>query len=374
MFFCGAAIALSFTYAVIFGDSETGLVSDSDGTTSLVTRGGTSEFSLRSDGLKMKASWKGDVSLDDTGNAIASVEDSLELRIEDEISEQEAHLEEAGRKISIRYWLDGVEQPQGDETRAAVDALTLRFFRASDIAVNERVKKLLKHGEAPAVLEEIDQLTTDHATARYIEVLTKRAKLSGDEIMALAQTASRIEKDSSLGQALNAIVENQKINDVAAAAIIEAASALESDYDKRRLTTALAGRLPKDSVSLLITMIETIESDYDLRLIAESLAENKSLSADDMTTLLTITTEEIDSDHDMRLILEKAASHLHEASVADAWIAALANIDSDYDKRKALEAGSKYAKDNAGLKAKLRSAAEDIDGDHDREEALAALQ
>lgn len=374
MFFTGAAIALSFTYAVIFGDSDTGLTVDSEGATSLVTRGGTSEFSLRNNDLRMKASWKGDINLDETGNHIESVDDTLEIRIEDENGEEEAQFESKGRKLFVRYWRDGVEQPQSDETNEAVDALTLRFFRASDIAVNERVKKLLKQGGAPSVLEEINELTSDHAIARYTEVLTKKEKLNSDEIMILARIAGRIDKDSSLGRSLTAIVEHQDINDAAANAIIEAASTLESDYDKRRLTTALSDRLPAASAPVLIGIITTIDSDYDLRLVIESLLENNALSSDDVTVLLVTASETIDGDHDLRLVLEKAAPRLDDEAVSNAWITALAEIDSDYDQRKALEAAAQQTKGDAVLIGKLRSAAENIEGDHDREEALSALQ
>ena len=249
----------------------------------------------------------------------------------------------------------------------------MRFLRASGLEAAERVDMLIEADGADAVFDEIERLESDYAVRRYIAALAQRETLSPAQIERLVQAAGGLKGDHDRAQALQALARNQKVGAEALGDMFTLAAEIESDYEKRRVLTALAEKgVPAETVDLALGVLASLDSDHDLRLAAESLLNHAALNETDTALLLTTAGEAIDSDHDLRLVLEKAAPRVGHPAVAEAWIAAFREIDSDYDRRVALMAAAAHA--DAALKSNLRAAAEDIDSDYDRERALAALQ
>ncbi len=377
MFLAGAAIAAAITFAVIFGDSDTDFDFDVEDGTSIrhTVRGDSSEFSLREGDLAIKADWRGALKLDKTGDGVAFVEDYLEIELEKDGVRERLRLEKDGRGVETTYWRDGDELAAGEETDARVKDLVTRFLRASAFEADMRVATILEAGGVDAVFDEIDRLTSDYAIRRYTAALSKSDTLSVEQVDALIEKLARLEGDHDIAQALAAVAENQEVDDAAMLTLLAVAGNIDSDYEKRRVLTAIAARpLSGDAAAEMIALLSTIDSDHDLRISVEALLSRADIDADHTARLIEAAAREIDSDHDLRLVLTQAAARLGDAAVAEAWLAAFDDVNSDYDKRVALEAAGDAAKDNEALKAQLRSAAESIDSDYDRERALEALK
>ncbi len=375
LFLVGAAMAAAITFAVIFGDNDTEFDVDDGVSIRHTVRGDSSEFSLREEDLAIKADWRGKLKLDKSGDAIAFVEDYLAIELEEDGARESLRLEKDGRSVEATYWRDGNEQEPGEETDARVNDLVMRFLRASAFEADMRVETILEAGGADAVLDEIDRLTSDYAVRRYSAALSKSGSLSVEQVDALIEKLMRLKGDHDIAQALSAIAEHQQIGDEATLTLLSVAGEIDSDYEKRRVVNALATRpLAGDAASEIIALLSTIDSDHDVRVSIEALLSHAEFTADHAARLIETAAQAIDSDHDLRLVLTKAAPRLKDAVVTDAWLAAFSEVDSDYDKRVALEAAAQVAADDETLKSRLRNAAQLIDSDYDRERALAALK
>jgi len=375
LFLAGAAVAAAITYAVMV-DGDSSAPDDEDGASVRHTiRGDSSEFALREDGLVIKANWRGKLKLAKSGDAIAYVEDFLALEIEEDGLRESLRLEKDGRSVSAAYWRDGNEQEPGAETDAHVDALIMRFLRASGFEAEMRVDKILEAGGVEAVLLEIDALSSDYAIRKYVAALSKRESLNADQTARLIDKLMRLKGDHDIARALFSIAESQDISDETMIALLTVAEEIDSDYEKRRVLTAIAARpFSAGAADQTLALLSTIKSDHDIRVSTEALLTQKEFHEAHGARLIKTAAAGIESDHDLRLILTQTTARLDDPAIADVWFEAIEAIDSDYDKRIAIEAAAGVAGENEALKARLRSAAQTISSEHDRERALKALK
>ena len=375
LFLCGAAVAAAITFAVVTSDGDVEFEGEDATSVRHTVRGDSSEFSLREDGLTLKADWRGKLKLDKTGDDIAYVEDYLVIEIEEGDNRESLRLEKDGRGLEATYWRDGNEQEPGDETDAHVHDLILRFLRASGFEAEMRVKKIIEERGVDAALAEIDALSSDYAVRQYVAALSESESLSEENVERLIDKLLRVKGDHDIARALLSIAEHQEFTEATTAALISVSENIDSDYEKRRVLTALADRPLSDAVSeKTITLLSSIDSDHDFRVSMEALLAREDASEDQIARLLDAAAEKLENDHDLRLILTKSATHLADETVANAWLLAFDEISSDYDRRVALEAAALAASDNEALKVQLRDAAETIASEYDRERALKAFE
>ena len=376
VFLSGAAVAAAITFAVFFGENETEFEVDEDGSRIQHTvRGDSSEFSLKEDGLAIKAEWRGDFKLNDDGARISAIDDFLVIDLKEGGIGERVRFEKDGRKVIASYWREGEEQEPGAETQALVDDVTLRFLRASAFEADMRVTRLLKKGGVDSVLTEIDALKSDYAIRRYAAALSERETLSPDQVSILIEKLGGLRGDHDMARALQAVVEKQGVSGEAMLSLLSLADMIESDYEKRRVLTVVTKKpLSPEAADAAFALLETIEGAYDYRVAAEALLTGADLNADTAARLLAAASDTIDSDHDLRLVLTKAAPRLGEGPVADAWLHAYGEIGADYDRRVALETAASLVGDNEELKERLRAAAAEISSDYDRKRALEALK
>lgn len=379
------AFALSAIYAVAFsggGDDREGRVErergddreDRNDHIRQTVRGDAGDFSLRDDDLSLTAMWRGDYALDETGAGIASVEDELVIKLEDEAGTRKVVFAREGERTATSYYVDGEQAPAGPETDENVRKLLVRFFRASGLRADERIDALYAEGGARAVIDEISMLEGDHAIRRYATALAETKPLTAGETAALIETLSAIDSDHDLSLALEAALRNGEIDEAGIAALSSAAARIDGDYEKRRLVQALAEGGRAASLDAALAIFGEIASDHDLRIAAEELFDEKTLGPDRAGAVLEAAGAGIDSDHDLRRVLEAGGAMVGgPGALADAWFDAYAGLQSDHDRRLALAAIADAANGDAALARRYREAAGAIASDHDRGRALDLL-
>jgi len=371
------AVFISAAYALVFSNDASDHSFDDDGGRSVrhTINGDSGEFVLKDEDRTIKADWRGDYSLNDLGTALSALDDEFEIEIKEDGLRERIEFERSGRDIEITYYLDGEEQPDGDEKDNAVAALFLKFLRASGLKSEERVSALIIKGGSASVLEELDALEGGHAMRQYAVALVEQADLSPAEIKLLTEKLDVIDSDHDLGRTLEAILEHETVTAETAPALIEAAKKIEGDHDLRQLVEAFAETpVGDDGLGLVLGLYERIESDHDLRVAAVALLENDAMTGAEAARILAAAGKQIESDHDLRLVLsESAVFFSSDGDLADAWMEAYGELDSSYDQRLALEEIAEAVEGDPDLKAAYRKAARRIDSDHDRERALEAI-
>lgn len=361
-------ILLAAVYGAVFGDADISgqiEIDDGAGVRHIVT-GDRGEFSLHEDGLKIRASWRGEYELSDDGGDIASLDHKLEIVREKDGAKERAVFERDGDGVERSFFRDGEEVEDGNETARGARDLLEAFLGASGVKAEERVKILLRRGGPDAVIAEIAGVYGDHARQRYAAELTEQTDLSADELAALLSALRAIEGDHDMRLALGAVLENEKITAAEAPMILEAAGRIESDYDMRRLIETVAeAPIDDEAIRVAVGMMARIDSDHDFRLAAESLLDQGSITPETAAMLIAVAADHIDSDHDLRLLLGASASYL-ETGAADAWIGALDAIDSDHDLRLLLTDAAEKSGVSDDAVLRLIGAAAAIDSDNER--------
>ncbi len=371
------AILLAAFYSAAIGDQQTpvGIANDDSEGVRHVVSGDRGEFSLNQDGLKIKASWRGDYALSEEGDDIASLDRKLEITRTQHEHTERILFERENDGVKRTYFRDGQKQDNNAETDAAAKALLDAFLGASGVKAPARVEILLRQGGPLAVIEKISAVYGDHARERYAAELTAQTDLNSDELRALLDALKSIESDDDLRQALSAILDNETITPQDAPMILEAAGRIESAYDLRRLIENVAEKpMNAASISLAIGLMDRIESDHDLRRAAEALLDQQTMTAQTAAQLITLAAARIDSDHDLRLLLNETSPFLtDESPAATAWIEALSSIDSDHDLRLVIsDAADKDGVPDA-IALALIDATQQISSDNDRRLALEGL-
>ncbi len=371
------AVFIAAAYALVFRNDATELSFSDEGGRSVrhTINGDNGEFVLKDEDRTIKADWRGDYSLNDLGTALGALDDEFEIEIKQDGLKERAEFERDGSNIETTYYIDGVQQPDNEETDKAVAALFLKFLRASGLNSDARVSALLKKGGVAAALTEMDALESGNAIRQYAAALVEQADLSPTQIIELTKKLGAIDSDHDLSRTLETIVEHEGVNAQTAPALIDAAKNITSDHDLRQLIEAFAeSPLSDEALGLVLDLYERIESDHDLRVAAMALLDNEALTASQAARLLAAAGERIESDHDLRMVLSESARLISgKGDLADAWFKTYEKLQSSYDQRLALEEIAGAAQDDPDLSAAYRKAARRIDSDHDRERALKAI-
>lgn len=368
------ALVLAALYGASFGDRGASAdfdIDDGEGGRHVVS-GDKGEFSLHRDGLKIKASWRGDYALNANGDGIATLDHKMEIQREKDGDDERVVFEQSKGGVASAYFLNGEEQSDSEEATIAASDLFVAFLRASGAKAEARTKLMLANADADAVIKEIASQDIDHTRRRYAAALTEQTDLSPAQLRTLLTEMKDIASGTDLRSALGAIFENETVGTEQIPLFLEAAQGIDGDYDMRRLIETFAERpLSDDAMTLAISLIEDIESDHDLRRASEALLAEKTLSPQNAARILSTAGGHIESDHDLRLILSDAAGFLAKgAAPADAWLNAFDGLASSHDQRRALESAVASGEIPTKVRAALLEKIQAIDSDHDRRLAL----
>lgn len=233
----------------------------------------------------------------------------------------------------------------------------------------------LSSDEVAALIDLLNNLESDHDLRLALSAIMEHETISPELTPALIKVASNIESDHDLRKLVEDFAA-RPLDDAAMELIFGLYEGIESDHDLRIAAEAL---LENDAVNdaaaarLLSAAADQIDSDHDLRLI---LAESAAMFSNDpaVTDAWLKGYFKIDSsDNQRRAITEVAEIGEH---TADAWrrlIEATTAIDSSHDQRLALVAIADRIEADASLLAAYRAAAAKIESDHDRRRALEAI-
>lgn len=374
-----AVVFISAIYAFAVADRsadwEINIDEDTGRTVRHTISGDRGEFVLRDDERAIKAVWRGEFALNEFGTDIAELDDRLEVALEEDGGRERVEFRNEAGGVSRTYFLNGEEQEDNTATQEAIADLLLRFFRASGMKADERVKALIAQGGASAALAEIELLSADHAVSQYAVALSEQAELSPAEMERLAQRLKTIKGDHDLARALAAILEHENITAQTAPILIAAAEAIRSDHDLRQLVEAFAEKpLDDESLGLALGLYDRIDGDHDLRVAASAFLEGGALNAAQTARLLAAAAQRIESDHDMRMVLTEAApSFASSDATRAAWLDAYRSIESDHDKRLSLQEAAEQDGLGAAEWTALIEATKSIGSSHDRRLALEAV-
>jgi beta-lactamase regulating signal transducer with metallopeptidase domain len=236
-----------------------------------------------------------------------------------------------GGRMTRKFTVDGVERPWDDEGRRWFATVLVALERRTALMAETRVPALFREGGVDAVLKELGVLSGDHARRRYFEALFKTTpSLNESETRRALEIAGAMESDFEVAQTLIAIAKTGKIGG-GSTAYIQAVQNIESDFETRRVLTALLKATTPDTeaMTLLLGVADNIESDFELA----------------------------------QLLLEVSARGLASSGSRDAYFKAVSTIESDFERRRVLTSILKRPDNSDDVQVRLLQAASTIDSD-----------
>jgi beta-lactamase regulating signal transducer with metallopeptidase domain len=236
-----------------------------------------------------------------------------------------------GGRMTRKFTVDGVERPWDDEGRRWLATVLVALERRTAFTADTRVPALYKQGGVDAVLKEIALLSGDHARRRYFEALfAATPSLSESETRRALEIAGAMDSDFEVAQTLIAIAKTGKIGGESSA-YLQAVRNIESDFETRRVLTALLKATTPDAeaMTLLLGVADNIESDFELA----------------------------------QLLLEVSTRGLASSGTRDAYFKAVSTIESDFERRRVLTSILKRSDNPDDVQSRLLQAASTIDSD-----------
>jgi hypothetical protein len=199
-----------------------------------------------------------------------------------------------------RWTVGGEARPIEDEARTWFRDVLTEVFRATGFQAEERVAHFLDRGGVPAVLAEVEHITSDHVAGLYFHATLAGHRVSAAEAATILELAGEtLGSDHELSELMTAVPIDLLSDRRVRAAYVGAARSIGSDHDLSRVLIELIdrGRTDRATVEAVLRAAETIGSDHDLSRLLVRIAEEVPLDGDLRRRFLD-RAEDVGSDHD----------------------------------------------------------------------------
>ncbi len=412
----GAAIDVAHgatAYVSPSGVSTAVVVGDGGGSvTEVSVEKGRWNFSWRDGDDRLRIRARGEIELNDDLTDIVSLSHRGYVDLEEERGRRSWRIKLEGERdgsVKRRWWVDGKEQPYGDEARTWLAETLPEFTRRAGFAVDQRVAALLSRGGVEAVLEEIKQVDSDHVVRLYFSELTTQADLSSEQLERVLQHAGEtIGSDFELAQLLMGALEEGDLRPEGMIIYARATQTIGSDFEQSRALRALVKRYELDEATLRETLdaardigsdfelarlllevareqtftpsmhraffeaARTIGSDFEHRRVLKEFVERDDLAADLVVEILGSAARSIGSDYELAELLVAFAKRRDvQADWVPAYVEALETVGSDYEFRRAAQALiEENTLDDASLVLLLEAAEDSLGSDFEMAQLL----
>ena len=273
-----------------------------------------------------------------------------------------------GGRMTRKFSVDGVERPWDDEGRRWLATVLVALERRTAFTADTRVPALYKEGGVDAVLREIALLSGDHARRRYFEALFEtNPSLSESETRRALEIAGTMDSDFEVAQTLISIAKTGRIGR-GSTAYLQAVRNIESDFETRRVLTALLKTTTPDAeaMTLLLSVADNIESDFELAQLLVEVSD-RGLASSTTRDAYFKAVGTIESDFERRRVLSsilKRADNSEE--VQKSLLQAASGIESDFELASFLVAfAAKYPDMSTAMRESFMKAADSIDSEHE---------
>jgi hypothetical protein len=278
-------------------------------------------WSHKDDGVLVEVRVEGKVAFTEDYTDITSVSEDGLFQVRDERNGTARKLRVvrgADGSPQRSYFVNGRARELDAEGRAWMAKFLLEAVRESGLDAKARALRILKARGVRGVLGEISLIKGDYARRIYFETLIKEGNLSGNDLeSALKQAAREIASDYELAVFLIDNTESYLGTDKLIPAFFEATKKIGSDYEHRRVLSAVVKKQPGRRV--LGPMLESagsISSDYEK---ASFLIEAASLYLADagLRSAFLQTVNSISSDYERGRVLSVVAKKTQLGSTSD---------------------------------------------------------
>jgi beta-lactamase regulating signal transducer with metallopeptidase domain len=336
--------------------------------TEMITRDGWTSLSVKIDGT---------IEFTDDDYDVESLSPNGHFRIEARhwLSSRayDVKADSAGN-LTKTYSVGGTTKSLDDEGHAWLRQSLPQIIRDSGIGAGPRVARILRHGGAQAVLNEIGLIHSDGSKRIYLEQLFSQATLRAVQLKDAAKLIQGISSDGDKAHVIITLDDKYFTGELRPH-LFDAAESISSDGDKRRV---LSDFVSKDAGSgeTLVRVAKAakhISSDGDkaevLILVADSYR-----ATDDLRPAYFDAVNSISSDGDhARVLLKLLVKHGDDGDTLTHLLQSAGKISSDGDKGRVLKDAVSRYRDEEPVRKAFFDAANSISSDGDHQQVLVTL-
>jgi beta-lactamase regulating signal transducer with metallopeptidase domain len=335
------------------------------------------EIRIRREDCRLDVEISGEVEFNDAETDVIRLTRGGRFEVEEREGRARRRVEMQVRSdgsLERRWFVDGDEQPYGDEARDWLADIIPLLFRRAGLQAEQRAERILARSGVDGLLREISLIPSDHTARVYYGVLLTQADLNESQIREIVrQAGSEIDSDYELAQLLIEVAESHPVDEAVMVAYVEAAGNIDSDYEQRRVLAAILnrGELSLDVYRAVLQLATDIDSDYELAELLIGLLDNKPLD-ETLTPEFFAAVATLDSDYEHRRVLQNVLQRgAPSQAVLDLALESAQHLESDYELAELLiEVGQLYPTDQT-IPDSYLDAAMSLDSDYELHRVLA---
>jgi len=283
---------------------------------------------------------------------------------------------EKDNSIRRTWTVNGKTEAAGEESRRWLASVLPVILRESGLQREDRITRFLAKGGVEAVVAEMQRIETGHARRQYMQSLVERGPLTDKQLGLIWPVIAGIDGDYDKRQALTRLIAKQTLGAAQQATVLGLTSRMDSSHEKRSVLIALAPRLqPEPAVQTAwANVLKAMDSDYERREAVTALIRRDGGSPT-VVDLALQSVRFIDQDYERASALVALLRVLTEPTLArvTAYVEAASGIQSDFERRNALESLVKRVTlDKRGFELVLQGA-RGMKSDHEIRSLLVAV-
>jgi beta-lactamase regulating signal transducer with metallopeptidase domain len=364
-----ATIHAALSMSVAVGQSISHNASDSHGT-----------WAWSNNGERLEVTYSGEFEFTDDDTDVRQMSAGGSLKISDGrwLGRHSVEIMERGGALEHRYFVNGSQRPYEPEGRVWLRDNLPKFVRNTGVGAEARVARFLKNGGPSAVMSEISRIDSTYVKGIYYKQLFAQATLTPEQYRQTMTQASRELRSSSyeLAQMLIAVADHLPNDEASRAAYFQAAGAIDSDYELRRVYSTMLKRGPVSPSILagILANVRSIDSDYELSELLRQIVAQQPLDDRNRAAFFAAVST-IDSAYERHRVLNAVVSgdRASDPGLLEAALVSAAGLKSSYETSTFLQAVLRQNGVEGRVRAPFFSAANTIDSAYERGRVLEAV-
>jgi beta-lactamase regulating signal transducer with metallopeptidase domain len=258
--------------------------------------------------------------------------------------------------------------------RHASNDLTSSDYYMAEVLGKLASQKSANEGTWRLFAEAAGKMKSDYYSSTILKKVLASGRLSNETVGVLLRSASKLESDYYLYEVLKSVAGKYALNDATRSFYTDALSSIGSDHYRMELLKSMntADAWDARTTTFVLNAVSGIKSDYYKSESLVALVKNRHVNNWPAFFNAAVS---MDSDHYKRETLNAALRHTPlTREIVAGVISVTPRIKSDYAKAEVLGNVARTFRLDADLQAAYEKVADDIDSDHYRGAALAALR
>ncbi|HEV8513313.1 MAG TPA: hypothetical protein VGQ59_08550 [Cyclobacteriaceae bacterium] len=203
------------------------------------------------------------------------------------------------------------------EGRKWLGEILPELVRSTTIGAESRVNRFFKQGGTTAVLNELDEIESDHVKTAYANLLMKQNVAAKDYPSIISKVTSEVSSDHYRTEFLTGSMNKFLSSKEAMDAVFVACGKMDSDHYKTQvIKEALEKQTPTvEGIKSIMLATTKMESDHYKTEVLTTLLDKDNLS-DGVISEMINATKSMDSDHYRTQVLTKAVTKKGLSSVS----------------------------------------------------------